>query len=118
MFHIPKFSKLKKINFDKVFLRLVIAAVSVTVIFLLTLYIGWFFDLDLRSTYLWIGALFIFLAFFSLYIMPIYWKIAIIIAAIALISFSLIFYFDIPLVFGLMVGIAIVILMLSVYLSI
>jgi hypothetical protein len=96
----------------------VIAAISITVIILLTLYIGWIFELDLQSSYLWIGAFFTFLAFFSLYIMPIYWKIAIMIAVIALISLSLIFYFDIPLVFSLMIGLAIVILMLSVYLSI
>lgn len=114
----PNFSKLKKLNYDKIFLRLLIASVSVVVIIFSTFYVGWFFDLDLQSSYLWLAALFMFLSFFSIYIAPFYWKVVIIAIAIGLITFSLVYYFQIPLIFSLMVGLAIVILMLSVYLSI
>lgn len=115
---LPNFSKLKKLNYDKIFLRLIIASASVVVIIFSTLYIAWIFELDLQSSYLWLAALFMFVSFFSIYIAPFYWKVVIIAVAIGLITFSLVYNFDIPLVFAVMVGLAIVIMMLSVYLSI
>lgn len=108
----------KKIDYDRVVLRSLIGSMTIIVIVSATMLISWLLDIDINSVYLWTGALLAFLVFYFIYTAPLYFKIPIIFGAIFGVSSIAFFLLGWPIQFSLMLGLAVVILMLSVYLSI
>ena len=107
----------KKIDFDRLFLRLFILSIVAAVILSSAMFISWFFDIDIQSTHLWIGALILFVSFAFIYVTPIPWKILVIFISIIVISIFLFSIFGWSIELSSMVALAIVIFMLSAYIS-
>ena len=108
----------KKIDLDRLILRLFILSIAAAVILSSAMFISWFFGIDIQSTHLWIGALILLLSFSSIYVTPIPWKILIIFVSIIVISIFLFSIFGWSIELSSMVSLAIVIFMLSAYISI
>lgn len=104
-------------DFDRFFLRIFILSIIAIITFSATILIGWFFNIDFQSLYLWSGAIIMFLATALIYIAPLYWKIFSIFASILIITLFLYFVFGLPVLISFLAGMAVVIFIIFVYLS-
>lgn len=108
----------KKIDYDKIFLRVFVGLIAITVVFFFTVLVSWFFEIDITSIHLWLGAFVVFLSFYSIYITPIPWKIMVIFVSILAIALYLFFVFGWSIKLSLMVGLLTVIFLVFGYLVI
>ena len=104
-------------NYDRFFLRVFILSIIAVAIFSATVVIGWFFNIDFKSIYLWLGAGITFLSTALVYIAPLYWKIFSIFASIFIISMFLYYVFGLSVLLSFIFGMAVVIFIVFVYLS-
>ena len=104
-------------DYDRFFLRVFILSVIAIITLSATILIGWFFDLDFQSLYLWSGAIIMFLATALIYIAPLYWKIFSIFASIFIITLFLYIVFGLSVLLSFLAGMAVVIFIIFVYLS-
>ncbi len=105
-------------DYDRFFLRLFILTIIALIIFAVAFLIGWFFDIPLDSFNLWLGAVIAFLTTSLIYITPLYWKIFTIFASIMIIAAFLYMVFGWSILLSFLAGMAVVIFIVFVYLSI
>ena len=103
-------------DFDRLSLRALILSIALVIVTVATVIIGWFFNVDLHSTKLWVGALITFLTAGFIFTAPFYWKIGTIFVSIFVISAYLSYLFQWPFMISLIIGLVIVIFILFTYL--
>lgn len=101
---------------DRLVLKLYIAFIVLCITFVSALVVSWFFSIDLNTVSFWLGAFIAFASFYTIFVVPVPWKIILIFMWIAVISFFLFQVFALTVFLSILGGIGIVILMLSVYL--
>jgi len=111
-------NRLKKIDFDRLFLKLLILSGIIAGIVAITFFISWFFDINIQSLELWAGTLIAILIIIPIFIAPFYWKIAFVLMSFFVIPYYLSNVLGLSLFVGLFFGLTIIILILSIYLSI
>ena len=95
-----------------------ILSIALLAVVVATVFIGWFFDFDLHSRTLWTGGGIIFATFATIYVAPLYFKIASIFLSIFLIAAYISYLFAWPLTASLIIGLAVVVFILFTYLAI
>lgn len=107
-----------KVDFDRLFLRLLIVSGIIGAIIAITFLISWFFDIDIRSIGLWTGALIAFFVIVPIFLAPFYWKIAIIVVTLIALPAYISYVLGWSVVTSTFIVLAIIIFILSIYLSI
>lgn len=77
---------------------------------------GWFFDIPYSEFYLWLGFFLLFFSFYSIYIISLPMKLAVILLAIFLIALFMNIVVGLAPIISLIVGLGTVTMMLFVYL--
>ena len=107
----------KRIDFDRLFLRILILSVTAIAVVSITFLIAWFFNLDYNSTELWMGSLIIYITIGIIFIAPFYWKIAWTFISIFVVGAYIHYIIGWSVIFSFFASMALIIFILLIYLS-